>query len=88
MKLIRLSDNEEFIKEYYKYLKTFLEIADDKDFTKTKRILKKIDSFNFEIVAKIQFLFFMYKYKKDDSAKKELEKYLNKYKRSLNINDI
>ena len=88
MKLIRLSDNEEFIKKYYEYLKTFFEIADDKDFKKTKRILKKIDSFNSGLCAKIQFLFFMYKYKKDDSAKQELEKYLNRYKRSLNINDI
>ena len=88
MKLIRLSDNKEFIKEYYEYLKTFFEIADDTNFSKTKRILKQIDTFNFEIVAKMQLLFFMYKYKKDDSAKQELEKYLNRYKRSLNINDI
>lgn len=88
MKLIRLSDNKEFIKEYYEYLKTFFEIADDKNFAKTKRILKQIDTFNFEICAKMQLLFFMYKYKKDDSAKQELEKYLNRYKRSLNINDI
>lgn len=88
MKLLRLSDNKEFIKEYYEYLKEFFGIADDKNFAKIKRILKKIDSFNFEICAKMQLLFFMYKYKKDDSAKQELEKYLNRYKRSLNINDI
>lgn len=88
MKLIRLSDNKEFIKEYYEYLKTFFEIADDKNFAKIKRILKKIDTFNFEIVAKMQFLFFLYKYQKDIPAKKELEQHLNRYKRSLNINDI
>ena len=49
MKLIRLSDNKEFIKEYYEYLKTFFEIVDDKNFAKIKRILKQIDTFNFEI---------------------------------------
>lgn len=80
MIVIRLSDNEEFIKEYYKYLKTFFEIADDKDFKKTKKILEKINSFNSGLCAKIQFLFFMYKYKKDDSAKKELVQHLNFYK--------
>ena len=88
MKLIRLSDNKEFIKEYYEYLKTFFEIDDDKNFAKIKRILKQIDTFNFEICAKIQFLFFLYKYQKDIPAKKELEQHLNRYKRSLNINDI
>ena len=88
MIVIRLSDNEEFIEEYYKYLKTFFEIADDKDFKKTKRILKKINSFNSVLCAKIQFLFFLYKYQKDIPAKKELEQHLNRYKRSLNINDI
>ena len=36
----------------------------------------------------IQFLFFLYKYQKDIPAKKELEQHLNRYKRSLNINDI
>ena len=83
MKLIRLSDNKEFIKEYYEYLKFFLKIDDDKDFKKTKRILEKINSFNSALCAKIQFLFFLYKYKKDIPAKKELEKHLNQMKTEL-----
>lgn len=88
MKLIRLSDNKEFIKEYYEYLKTFFEINDDKDNRKTKRLISKINKFNSALCAKIQFLFFLYKYQKDIPAKKELEQHLNRYKRSLNINDI
>lgn len=95
MKLLRLSDNKEFINEYYKFLKEFLGIDNDKDNKKIKKLLSIIDSYNFEICAKMQLLFFLYKYKKDDSAKKEFEKHLKFFKRtydenkrSLNINDI
>lgn len=72
MIVIRLSDNEEFIKEYYKYLKEFFGIDDDKDNRKTKLLISKINKFNSALCAKMQLLFFMYKYKKDDSAKKRI----------------
>lgn len=82
MIVIRLSDNEEFIKEYYKYLKEFFGIDDDKDNRKTKLLISKINKFNSALCAKIQFLFFLYKYQKDIPAKKELEQHLNFYKKT------